>query len=367
MGIIFMFEYFLIYGCVVLFSFSFYLINDVNLKKLILVIMVFILASLNYFRDYSIGTDTWNYVQYFDILDDVSYGDVSNVSSSYRIEYVFLFISKVLIDIFPNYHYVFFIYSLFVYYLILSAFLKLKLNIILLAVSLFSIFPIYFYTFNILRQVVALSLVIYSLTFLFKNRNLSFFSTIVFASLFHFPSLICFIFYFLFNYSRFFIRNLIWLGGLIFTLIYLLLTIFNSYLGKYVYYFSIEDYSKPFSMVSLFLHFFIFIISLYTIRIKGVLNVSKDFLFLTIVVFIFLSYNILLYVTGISNQGLNRLGFYFYWASMFLVVKNFKINFKGDGLILVYFLWFLFSFLWFYYLLSGFSSDLVPYKFFISG
>lgn len=143
----------------------------------------FLLFVISAFRDYSVGTDTYNYEVFF-----------NNVSSGvdwvrFALEPGWVFLNDM----------VAFFEADFRSFLILTSLLTLALVFIsafygspnpLLSVSFYYLFYFFFYSLNISRQMLAVSIVALSLVFLMRDRKLIFLVLVLLASSFHFSALV---------------------------------------------------------------------------------------------------------------------------------------------------------------------------------
>lgn len=84
-----MLEYFGIYVVIAIISLGISLNNNRVLNKILLGLLIFLLSIPYYICDYSIGMDTYAYVEYFEILMNSSYSQVISLSYIYNIEYGF--------------------------------------------------------------------------------------------------------------------------------------------------------------------------------------------------------------------------------------------------------------------------------------
>src|SRR5690606_12573848 len=139
-------------------------------------------------RDFSIGTDTYNYINIYDNAR-LSYRD--------RHELGFYYFTKFFGNIYDNYNFYFFIICLFVSVFMFLSFSKFiyennnygNINIIIpLLIFLLCLFlSDWFYTVvtNTLRHSMAFSLVYFSLFFFYKKRILLFLSLTILSTFFH--------------------------------------------------------------------------------------------------------------------------------------------------------------------------------------
>lgn len=359
-----MLAYFSVYVFIVIISFLISIVKEKSVTKLLLFSLIILFSLLYFFRDYNIGTDTQAYVHYFDILKRSKYSEVFELSQLYKIEFGFLFFSKFLVDIFPNYHYLFLFYSIIVYCLMVKVFIKSKSNFLILCISLFSVYPLFFYNFNILRQSISIALIIYSVSCLFDNQKNKFFLVVFLSSFIHFASIISILFYFVYKKSDFLYKHSISLSVIFFSIFLITFKFSEVLFGKYYHYFSVAEAVEPFSLITLFFYFSVYFYSVYVINNYGKFYDLRKITFYNIILLVFLVYNIILNFTGLSNQGLNRLGFYFSWVVIFLVPEMLKFSLKKQSLVILYIFIFLFYSFWFVYSVGNFGDDLVPFTYY---
>lgn len=357
-----MLEYILVFFLTIFFSIFHYVIKDKVFKLIILFFLVIIISMIYYFRDYSIGTDTYAYVEYFDLLKQIKYSEIFYYSDVYKVEFIFFVFSKFLIDIFEDFHLVFFIYAIITYSVLIFSFKKLRLNLTLMLFSIFTLFPIFFYNFNILRQSIALSFIIMSVVYLINNENKKFIFWVLLSSLFHSSAIVCLFFYFAYIYRDFLYKYILYIYIGLLGVGYVFFNLIGNYLDKYMVYMEGSG-ERPFGLPILLGFTLIFILS-YFLDIK-----RKDFSyrnhlrFFNFLLGLFLVYNSMLYILGFSNQGLNRVGFYFMWPIIFIIpilVSNF---FKKNDRFFVNFILFSFYSLMFFYILFSQSDDIIPFKY----
>lgn len=163
-----------------------------NGDKVFLFISFLLLTFVSGLRNRCIGVDTNMYVYFFEHLNTIGFNDLMNL----RYEYGFSLFSKIISLLTDNYH---------IYLLIVSSIINASvLNFISknsknkgLSVILFILCNFYFSYMNIMRQALALSIILFSFEALKKKKKLLFAFLILLASQFHFSAIICLIFIFL--------------------------------------------------------------------------------------------------------------------------------------------------------------------------
>lgn len=159
--------YVLIFFTVSLLSFLHYTTSQKLYKNILNIFIVLTISSLYLTRAYTMGTDTYTYVDMFNYLANLrSIPDLLSYSLLYNIEIGFTLISNFLSMIFNSPSFLLFAYAVLIYICWTYVFVKSKLNLVLLFASLFSYFEMYYFSFNILRQCVAISISVVAASFL---------------------------------------------------------------------------------------------------------------------------------------------------------------------------------------------------------
>lgn len=152
-----------------------------NLYLLISFIILFILSA---FRGENVGTDTINYKDLFNSFQlNIDWIRLS-------IEPGWLFLNDVIIFLGGEYRHLIILSSFLTLASVFFVAKKYSLNPMLSILAYYLLY-FYFYSFNISRQLLAVSIVLVAFLFLIKNRIFLFAILIFFASLFHSSALIC--------------------------------------------------------------------------------------------------------------------------------------------------------------------------------
>lgn len=353
-------EYIYLYAICMFVSLLISLLKDNIIKLFLSLTLILCISIIYYIRDFSIGTDTYAYINFFEIIETSNFTELLDFSENYNIEIGFVLISKLILFLVGNYHSVLLTHAIILYCFLIRGFIKLKINFLLVFAAIFSIFPLFFYNFNILRQSIAMAIVLYSVACLLKKENFIFFVMIFFASLIHTSSIICLSFFLIYKFKNFLNRYMLFFGFFSFFFLLFIIKISNILLGKYNFYLQSSESVNPFSIYTLFVFSLIFILSCNLIK-KINVEYVEYVQFFNIIILIFLVYNFLLNYIGFSNQGLNRLGFYFMWPVVFLVpilLSCFKV---GNTRYVLNFLVFTLYSIFFLYTLYNQPSDIVPF------
>ena len=156
-------------------------------------VLLFFLFVISAFRGPTVGDDTINY--FYNNLREVGFDTGSTDSYSFEITYQFLAASIREVGL-PSNTILFFLSFITFFFIYLSA-KKTRVRLTELCFFFYSTL-LFFLSLNIARQMAAVAIVLYALTFLMdKNKrwNLLFFPFILFASSIHISSIVCLLFY----------------------------------------------------------------------------------------------------------------------------------------------------------------------------
>lgn len=176
----------LIYAILILISLICFLYyqNEKNQKfiKIVFYLFMILFTVISAIR-YNVGTDyKITYVKYFNVLKS---------GGNFHYEFLFLYLNKIIIFFNGNYKLLFAICSLVT---IPSFFRFIYRNVEkkywFLSILLFIISTIYFATMNVIRQYMAIAILLYGYDFLKQNKNFKYLTTVVIAMLFHTSAII---------------------------------------------------------------------------------------------------------------------------------------------------------------------------------
>lgn len=154
---------------------------------------LFTLSLFAGMREYTVGTDSWNYTYNF------RYNlNTYNFSFSENVEYGYQIFEYTLLQFTHNYFWLFFISALFIVSSFLTIIRKYSVNY-LFSYFLYFTLGIYTFFFNGLRQGIAIAIVAIAIPFILKKKIIQFLLFVGFASLFHISAIILIPFYFLIN------------------------------------------------------------------------------------------------------------------------------------------------------------------------
>lgn len=156
-------------------------------RNIYIIISSLILIFTIGLRHYTCFIDTPRYVARFSTLINLSYTQVSNEISK---DVSFWYVSKVISDLFDNNYTAWLLILAIIYVIPLSILIKRYSNIPY--ISYLAFFSLGFFSFSMtgLRQTLALSLIIFSFTFLINRKLIPFVIIVIIGSLFHKTALI---------------------------------------------------------------------------------------------------------------------------------------------------------------------------------
>lgn len=306
---------FLIVTCLAIFS-------DLIKNKLFDFLSVFftvtLLSILSASRSSSVGTDTETYIYYFSkynfgLIDWVNFG----------IEPLFGWIVNLCNYFnFSNYFWYFLVFSLIFNGFMVSSVYKLKNRTILISIFL-GYSTLYFYSFNVIRQSIAISIFFYSLFFLVEGKIVKYFILTIIASLFHYSALfnLFFILFRLLGYNVRLISFIIpTLVGSYFLTTQYLIGFLSSLTGSdkasnYIDKVQVEGGISRFVII-----LFIFVIS-YIFYFRYSLKFKSD-IFSKLVFFLLLflmSFQFFIAFLGLPYEGPGRIVTYYYLAFLLVI------------------------------------------------
>lgn len=321
--------------------------------------IVFALSFLNLIRAFTIGTDTLNYIDIFH--DSIWSTNIINYSLRYNIEFGFVYISFILKYILKHDSFVFFAYALIQYSILTYVFVKSRLNLVMCFSLLLTISSFYINSFNILRQNLAISLVILSSYFLINGKNKKFLIFSLIASTIHYSSIIGLFFYFVYRFKDQMYRYWFLTIMAIIASSEIALYFIASSFEKYGAYLENDDVALQLTPTLFIMYTSIFLAS--TLSIRLIRSEHKDFFrFLASIYSVYIGLILFSMINNVVNQGFMRMTLYFSWPLIFLVpiIIN-GINLKNLRFV-VNMLVFSFLLFYFYYFLSNLGPQVVPFK-----
>ena len=358
-----MFPYLFVFFSTMLLAFLKDIRQFSKFKFFISFLIIFSLSILYYYRDYSIGLDTYTYVGMIEdvtLLDD--FGSAINYALNYHVEIGFI-LYLYFLSFFANAHFIFFITVIIIYSNLNLTLNKFKVNSLLYYAAFFSYCGVFLWSFNILRQMVAISFVMLAVSYLLNNKTKIFFLFILIASFFHYSSVVCLFIYFLFNNNSFLYKYRFFLVVFIFSISSFILNYISSIYVRY------ENYSEGDVANSIGYVLFSFYLFIYLFLGGAIVNFKKminEFKLFVNIFSIYIGLQLSFLVTGVSNFGTTRIVLYFLWPSIFIIgIFLVNINNRNTRYLVNLFL-FLFLTFYFIFILNSAGYDYIPFKFFHS-
>jgi len=149
----------------------------------------FVIIFVTGFRDITVGTDTEFYAEWFYEIDS-NLPLLDNILL-YIIDYEpgYVVLNHFLAGLNVSFTIASLTYAVIIWFFIYKSFSDTK-EILYLSLFFFITTGFLFFTFNGIRQAIAVSLIFYSLRYLLKDKSLIFLLIVVIASLFHFSALL---------------------------------------------------------------------------------------------------------------------------------------------------------------------------------
>ena len=322
-------------------SVFFYNLYNKKNKKIFLVLSFSIPMIISGIR-YNVGTDYVNYINY--------YKWNSYISLSFSI------ISKIA-HLFYSYQVIFIIYSFLFLFFIFKGLKNIKKEARTFAYFCF-LFLFFTTSFNIVRQMLAISIVFYSYKYMLNNDFKKYLIFILMASFFHNSALICIPFYILLNNKNNKYKFITLLLTIIIVLnlqsIINLITRIELFSHYSMY---LNSYSNGISNRVFFLDFIILLY--FFINKKSLINydINNDKLY-----YIFLIYIVLL-LSGFISPFIKRISLYFSISRLYLLPSIPYSYKKNKDKLLNYFGIIIYCFLYFIVTIYVFKQgDIIPYK-----
>lgn len=200
----------------------YYLLNIIKLKNktmlytIIMTTQLFVFSAL---RDFSVGSDTHVYVRRFSIIANSEFNQLSNLTDVLDFEIGFIYLSKLisLISINPR----FYLSVLNLLILIgVAIFIKQHSKIIWLSYFLFISFGFWGNSLNVVRQFLAVAILINSIGFVKDKKIVKFFAFVLIATSLHSAALTFIIVYPL-SFLKVNIKSsIIFMGAIMFTSVF---------------------------------------------------------------------------------------------------------------------------------------------------
>ena len=180
------------------------------------------------------------------------------------------------------------------------------------------------------------------------------------AVLFHYSSIVVFLYYFLYRYRDSLISR--WYIVLPFFIFipFLAFKYLLSKFDKYQVYAVADNISSGTGILLKFFYILILILAIF-FRNK-ITKYLKEYNFFTSMYLVYVSLLVFFELLGVFNQGLVRMSLYFQWSAIFILliilinIKDVKIRYIAN------FILFIFLFFYTIYQLSNYGYEIMPYR-----
>lgn len=354
-----MLPYFIVFFSVSLFGFIIDFSKSRIIKVIFSIFALLCFLSLYYYREATIGTDTLNYIPIFQDIFDTT--DIVDYSINYNIEVGFSAVVYFLGLFSQDYFFIFTCLTAIIYTNLIFSFYRYKLSFTLLFASFFSIFQIYFYSFNILRQAIALSFLILAVRFLLDNRNRHFFLFCFFAFLFHYSSIFILLFYFIYKFRDTLVR--FWYF-LVFGTFFLLSILFRLVIENFDKYAAYDEADAITDSGGILLNLFYIGIFFSAIYLKKYISVMRsEFNFFLAVYGFYIALSLFFLTASFLNQGMVRISLYFMWAATFILLILLRNIPNNNVRYIVNCCYYIFLVAFTVFFLSNAGYQILPYRF----
>lgn len=369
--------YLIIFSVIIVAGILFNVDKNEKRKKVFIIISFGLMGLIAALRKYTVGTDlTYLYVKKFYDIAILSFTQLSKVN----MEYGYVVLNKILSLIWNNIQILIIFTSIFIYY-IYGRFILKNSNNVFFSTSLFILLNLYFMSMNIIRQQIAVAIILVGYEFLKKNRYISFIIFVFIASLFHQSALICLVYIAFYN-RKFTIKSIV-IGIMILAISLFfykdfinIFTNLQNFLGlnvnkDYNMYITSQKYGVGIinlnSISSIVLSSAIFLFCLYYMKIvkfEGKTEIEEKnnnfYLYMTLI------YTIIS-INSMNMVIIGRLQYYFFPFVLIILPKAFKyitnkFNKKiFEGLL---FIPIIAKFIYIFFFLAGTLYGVMPYEFF---
>ncbi|MGP5103033.1 EpsG family protein [Psychrobacter celer] len=333
---------------VLLFSVMFWIwFEKIALNRKAVIFPLFLLVGMAGSRNYLVGTDSYNYAK--DFLEKL---EPEYFQYRPEVEYGYQFLKYFLLNFTYDYLWLFLITSFIVVYSFLVIIKKYSSNY-MLSVFTFICIGAYSIHFNILRQGVAISIIVLSMPYFLGNKKFKIAIFVIAASLFHYSSIIIILYHVITRIN--FIK-------LEYKIIGLFLSSVLAALNIITYLASVNDKYSGYDVVlenggGYLTAAFYSIIALIVYIFGG--SIRKENFVYSYFEQIYL-YGVALVIPivflGLNPSGPLRLLYYSTWTLVFIL----PLIMKKFNSFLLYFLYIVFFLIYFYFKTTSFSG-LVPY------
>lgn len=190
--------------------------EDTRFDKQALSLLFLFFYVLFAFKSYRVGADSWSY---FSLYEQISQLGFTQLSRFYvRFERGFVYYNKLLSLLFPHPQFLFIISGVIilgVYYNLIKKYSKM----LLLSTFLFFTLRIFDFSMSGIRQALAIAILVFSYSFVRKNKTIPFVFLVIVATLFHRSAIVFLLAWFVNKVEISKKILVVWIFGIIFSII----------------------------------------------------------------------------------------------------------------------------------------------------
>lgn len=317
----------------------------ITYRKLWAIFLIAPLFIMNAFKDVTVGSDTSVYSSLYNIFTQESLFTGRNFSMEIGYRSINKILGLLNIDFFGFQ----IIYSLFIFFILFQFVVKYSKNISF-SIFFFVTFRVFFFSMTGIRQMIAISIVLYSIKYIENKKPVKYIMSVILASLFHVSAIIS-VFLYLLPFKRFKLNFISLLKISIISLVVSIGTgyfidIFISIFPKYnVYLYRMETYDGIFVYIQTGVILSLFLVGLVfnrkTSQYKRLDNINNQLYPINNIDVISLNAIIIGYILSVFSLNIdiaNRLSNYFTIYFMIYLPNSIE-NIKNPKLkILVYYI-----------------------------
>lgn len=259
-----------------------------------------ILFTISAFRAPHVGTDTANYIHGFNLIASQ---DFESIFSIVRWEIGYTLLNKLISLVSNNSQAIIIVTSFFILFFMIYAIKKFSTNVVF-SLYLFITLYYYFASFNLIRQFIAIAILLVGYEFIKERSFWKFLLTVIIASLFHQSALIFIMLYFLYGIRLNAKKIILIIFGFVF-LIYSFDILIKFFLKLFPYYQVYLD-TAYFEGAGLLVPLISASILLFGLFIKVTNSTDKEFDFLLII----MALSLLIGIFSMKVSLFNRFGYY---------------------------------------------------------
>ena len=165
--------------------------NSTKKRKIVfLIISCLTLTTIAMFRTKYVGIDTLQYFRNFQYISNTAYSELHLI----RYELGFTYLCKILGEFYSDPQILIIVTSIFINVSVFRFIYKNSDNVVL-SVIFYILLNFYYNYMNIMRQALAISIILWGFEFIKKEKNISFIITVIIAMQFHSSAILALVFF----------------------------------------------------------------------------------------------------------------------------------------------------------------------------